>query len=95
MKQFNLPEDIFEELMKFQSTFLIDHKKIQQYPQVLHFEYDILGYIQTNMELNNPSSYEFDFPEDKVMSLQRFCEQIFFARRRNFGKSWITKHGIN
>ena len=94
-KQFNLPEDIFEELMKFQSTFLVDHNKIQQYPQVLNFKHDILGYIQTDMELNNPASYEFDFPEDKDMSLQRFCEQIFFARRRNFGKSWVTKHGIN
>jgi radical SAM superfamily enzyme YgiQ (UPF0313 family) len=94
-KQFNLPEDIFEELLKFQSTFLVDHKKIQQYPQVLKFNNDILGYIQTDMELNNPTSYEFDFPEDKDMSLQRFCEQIFFARRRNFGKAWITKHGTN
>ena len=51
-----------------------------------------MGYIQTGMELNNPVKYEFDFPEDKDMSLQRFCEQIFFARRRNFGKSWVTKH---
>jgi hypothetical protein len=78
--------------MKFQSTFLVDHNKIQQYPQVLEFNHDILGYIQTGMELNNPVKYEFDFPEDKDMSLQRFCEQIFFARRRNFGKSWVTKH---
>jgi hypothetical protein len=43
------------------------------------------------MELNKDASYEFEFPEDKTMSLQRFCEQIFFARRRNFGKSWITR----
>jgi hypothetical protein len=78
--------------MKFQSTFLVDHKKIQQYPQVLSFNHDIMGYIQTNMQLNNKVSYEFDFPEDKDMSLQRFCEQIFFARRRNFGKSWVTKN---
>ena len=32
-----------------------------------------------------------DFPEDKEQSLERFCEQIFFARRRNFGKAWLTK----
>ena len=35
--------------------------------------------------------HTFDFPEDKDMSLARFCEQIFFARRRNFGKAWIAK----
>jgi hypothetical protein len=90
-KQFNLPEDIFTELMTLQRTFLVDHNSIQQYPKTLSFNHDILGYIQTNMELNKDASYEFEFPEDKTMSLQRFCEQIFFARRRNFGKAWVTK----
>jgi hypothetical protein len=90
-KQFKLPDDIFAELMTLQRTFLVDHNSIQQYPKTLSFKHDILGYIQTNMELDKDASYEFEFPEDKTMSLQRFCEQIFFARRRNFGKSWITR----
>ena len=77
--------------MKFQSTFLVDHAKIAQYPQTLSFNHDFLGYIQHGTELVKDSSYEFYFPEDKDMSLARFCEQIFFARRRNFGKSWVTK----
>jgi len=88
---FALPEEIHNELMKFQSTFLVDHAKIAQYPQTLSFNHDFLGYIQHGTELVKDSSYEFDFPEDKDMSLARFCEQIFFARRRNFGKSWVTK----
>jgi hypothetical protein len=25
------------------------------------------------------------------MTLEKFCEQIFFARRRNFGKAWVTR----
>ena len=56
----------------------------------IEFEYDIPGYVQNETDLKS-ATYEFDFPEDKNMSLQRFCEQIFFARRRNFGKAWITK----
>jgi tRNA A37 methylthiotransferase MiaB len=90
-KNFDLEDDIFKELMLFQRTFLIDHNNIQQYPQLLSFENDFLGYIQNDSPLSNSTNYEFDFPEDKDMSLQRFCEQIFFARRRNFGKAWVTK----
>ena len=70
---------------------LIDYKDCSNYPKLLNFKHDIPGYVQDMVELNTPCVYEFDFPEDKQQSLQRFCEQIFFARRRNFGKSWITK----
>jgi hypothetical protein len=57
----------------------------------IEFDHDIAGYVQGVCDIDTPSTYEFDFPEDKDMSLQRFCEQIFFARRRNFGKAWIQK----
>ena len=89
----NYPIDkfIFEELMLFQRNFLINYTHIDQYPKVLDFKYDIPGYLQNMCDLSTPTRYEFDFPEDKDQSLQRFCEQIFFARRRNFGKAWLTK----
>jgi hypothetical protein len=90
-EQFQLPADLHAELIKFQRTFLIDYKKINQYPQTLKFKYDFLGYIQHNTALTADTTYVFDFPEDKLISLSQFCEQIFFARRRNFGKAWITK----
>jgi radical SAM superfamily enzyme YgiQ (UPF0313 family) len=88
---FEIEPALHKELMKFQSNFLVDYNDIKQYPKVLEFEYDIPGYVQDTNELHEKSSYEFDFPEDKNQSLQRFCEQIFFARRRNFGKAWLTK----
>jgi putative methyltransferase len=89
----NYPIDkfIFEELMLFQRNFLINYTHIDQYPKVLDFKYDIPGYLQNMCGLSTPTRYEFDFPEDKDQSLQRFCEQIFFGRRRNFGKAWLTK----
>ena len=70
---------------------MIDYKDIKNYPKKVQFDNDILGYLQNDTELKQSAVYDFDFPEDKDMSLQRFCEQIFFARRRNFGKSWVTK----
>lgn len=88
---FELDEDILQELLTIQKTFVVNHSRISEYPLIVESKLDILGYIQHDTELNKSSKYEFDFPEDKTMSLQRFCEQIFFARRRNFGKAWVTK----
>lgn len=91
MKQYDLDQDLLDQLVNFQQNFLIVHSDIAYYPKQLHFDYDFLGYIQTGNNLTGDSLYSFDFPEDKSMSLQQFCEQIFFARRRNFGKAWISK----
>jgi hypothetical protein len=88
---FEIEPTLHKELIKFQRNFLVDYNDIKQYPKVLEFEYDIPGYVQDTNKLHEKSSYEFDFPEDKNQSLQRFCEQIFFARRRNFGKAWLTR----
>jgi hypothetical protein len=88
---FELDEHILQELLNIQKKFVVNHAQINEYPLIVKSNLDIIGYIQHNSDLNIPSSYEFDFPEDKTMSLQRFCEQIFFARRRNFGKSWVSR----
>lgn len=88
---FELEEDILQELLTIQKTFVVNHARISDYPLTVESKYDILGYIQHDSDVNVPSQYLFDFPEDKTMGLQRFCEQIFFARRRNFGKAWVTK----
>jgi len=89
---FKLDDNLFKQLLEFQANYIVQHKKSKTYPLQLEFDYDFLGYIQSELPLEKHSKYEFDFPEDKFMSLTQFCEQIFFARRRNFGKSWITKH---
>jgi len=89
--KYSLDDNLLDELLEFQKYYIIDHKKITNYPLTKTFNYDFLGYMQDISELDVPTTYEFDFPEDKTVSLDRFCEQIFFYRRRNFGKSWITK----
>jgi hypothetical protein len=89
-ESYDLPKDLVDQLVTLQRLFLIDYNDIANYPKNVTLDYDIIGYVQGE-PLENTATYEFDFPEDKVMSLQRFCEQIFFARRRNFGKAWVTK----
>ena len=89
--EFDIEESLLNDLMAFQRAFLIDYKSAKNYPLRLKFNHDILGYLTSDVDLNSEAEYEFEFPENKQMSLQQFCEQIFFARRRNFGKSWITK----
>jgi radical SAM superfamily enzyme YgiQ (UPF0313 family) len=91
-KNFDIEESLLQDMMLFQRNYLIDYKQCNTYPKLIHLQHDIMGYVQDISELNTQAVYHFDFPEDKDMSLQRFCEQIFFARRRNFGKAWVTKH---
>lgn len=90
-ENFDLPEDLLDDLMIFQRNYLIDHSDIPNLPRTINFKYDILNYLQNDSKLVNDGSYVFDFNEDKSMSLTRFCENLYFSRRRNFGKAWITK----
>ena len=90
-ENFNIEEGVLNDLLYFQRKFLINYEDSKTYPLTIEFDHDIAGYVQGVCDIDTPSTYEFDFPEDKDMSLQRFCEQIFFARRRNFGKAWIQK----
>jgi len=91
-KEFNIEESLLQELLLFQRTYLVDYNYISEYPKTISFKHDIMGYVQDHNDITDSATYHFDFPEDKSMSLARFCEQIFFARRRNFGKSWVTKN---
>jgi radical SAM superfamily enzyme YgiQ (UPF0313 family) len=86
-----LPESLLNDLMTVQRNYLIKYNGIQSYPRLVELKHDIFGYVQNMTELDSAATYHFDFPEDTNMSLQQFCEQIFFARRRNFGKAWVTK----
>ena len=88
-ENFNIEEA--DQLLEFNRLFVIDYDKIKSYPIVKQFDYDFLGYIQDDKELNSPNEYKFDFLEDKSITIERFLENIYFSRRRNFGKAWITR----
>lgn len=88
---FPLPDSLFEQLFTFQEHYLINYNNINKYPKTLKFDYDFLGYLQNDLPLESLTEYEFDFNEDKTMSFPRFLDNIYFGRKRNFGKAWITK----
>jgi hypothetical protein len=88
---YDLEESLLNDLITVQRNYFINYAERQSYPKKINLQHDIFGYVQGTAELNDSATYEFDFPEDKDISLQQFCEQIFFARRRNFGKAWVTK----
>jgi putative methyltransferase len=79
------------QLLEFNRLFVIDYDKIKAYPIVKTFDYDFLGYIQDSTELYSTTEYSFDFLEAKDITIERFLENIYFSRRRNFGKAWITR----
>lgn len=90
-ENYDLPEDIYEDLMTLQETYFINYSELKQYPKKIKFNNDILGYLLHDKELSDPTEYEFEFPEDKNSSLMKYCEQIYMARRRNYGKAMITR----
>ena len=88
---FDYDQKVIEQLLEFQRNYLINHSELETYPRTVELDYDFLGYMQGKNELEEPTTYKFDFPDNKKMSITTFCEQIFFARRKNFGKAWVSK----
>jgi hypothetical protein len=88
---YDIEESLLQDLMNVQRNYIIRYSDTKSYPKKLELKHDIFGYVQDIADIYSPAAYEFDFPEDKDMSLMQFCEQIFFARRRNFGKAWVTR----
>lgn len=90
-QEFDFDAALLDQLIKFQKLYVINYDMIAQYPLSLKFDYDFLGYLQDDTPLKTPTTYTFDFFEDKKIKLERFLENIYFSRKRNFGKALITK----
>jgi hypothetical protein len=80
-----------EQLLDFQKHFVINYYKVKEYPIVKKYNYDFLGNLLEDLTLSTDTTYKFDFLESKDITIERFLENIYFSRRRNFGKSWVTK----
>lgn len=88
---FNFEGEFLQQILQFQKLFVINYDAIKNYPMSINFDYDFLGYLQDNSELENKTTYKFDFLESKDITIDRFLENIYFSRRRNFGKAWVGK----
>ena len=91
---YNLDTNLVDQLLKFQRNYFIDYKDLQALPKTETYDYDFLGFILDGSDLNTPTAYHFDTMEDKSMSMDRFLENMHYARKRNFGKTIITRNQI-
>jgi hypothetical protein len=88
---FDLDSTCLEQLLIFQKNYVINYDNISMFPYAKSFDYDFLGYLIDDTSLEIPVTYRFEFQDGKDISLDRFLENIYFSRKRNFGKSLITK----
>jgi putative methyltransferase len=88
---YTIDSNILDQLLQFQRNYVIDYKDLPALPIQQKFDYDFLGYLLDNANINTPCLYKFDSVEEKTMSMDRFLENMYFARKRNFGKTTITK----
>jgi putative methyltransferase len=88
---YNIDHAVKDQLLQFQRNYVIDYRDLKSYPMQMTCDYDFLGYIQDNAKLNNTTVYQFDTAEDIDMSEDRFLENMYFGRKRNFGKTNITR----
>jgi hypothetical protein len=88
---YNIDSQVKHQLLQFQRNYVIDYRDLKSFPITQTFEYDFLGYIQDNTTLKTATVYQFDTVEDPKMSKDRFLENMYFGRKRNFGKTNITR----
>ena len=89
--QYNIDSAVKNQLLQFQRNYVIDYRDLGSYPVQMSCDYDFLGYIQDDAKLENTTVYKFDTAEDKNMSEDRFLENMYFGRKRNFGKTNINR----
>ena len=88
---FDLDRRLLTQLLDFQKNYVINYDSISTFPYTKTFDYDFLGYLLDDTTLEIAVTYKFEFHESKDISLDRFLENIYFGRKRNFGKSLIVK----
>lgn len=86
---FDLDESLTNELIEFQKNYVINYHDLKIYPKIIKTEFNFFGYIKDDSILNDPTAYSFDFTESKELTFQQYCENLFFSRRKNFGKASI------
>jgi putative methyltransferase len=92
---YNINKDILDQLMRFQRNYVIDYRDLKSLPIKQEFDYDFLGYILDNEPIKQTCTYTFDTTEDQDMNMDRFLENMYFARKRNFGKTNITRDRVH
>jgi len=80
------------DLRKVSDAFVVRHERLKHYPIMLRTDSNIIDHIVDGADLCQLSDpYVFDFPDDTEQNLSVFMQNIYYARRRNFGKARISR----
>jgi putative methyltransferase len=90
-QEFDLDAHLANQLLDFQRNYVINHADMRTLPKIRTYDYDFLGFIQDASNLEQVCTLCFASIEDKNMSLTKFLEGMYFYRKRNFGKTIITR----
>jgi hypothetical protein len=63
-------------------------------PTKHNFDFDFRGYLDQDTNLKTPTTMLFDFPEDKNITSNKFYENIYYGRKRGFGRSYMIKQAV-
>ena len=90
-ENFDLDDMLMEQLLDYNRTYVLNYDRLKQYPLSKTFDYDFFGYIVNDTPLEAMTMVNFDFRENKEMSFDRFLQDYWYGRKRNFGKAYITR----
>jgi Radical SAM superfamily len=94
-KLMNLPVDarFYNDLRKVTEAYVVRHDTMERYPMKVSLDSNLMDFLLHDEDLRTSSDAEhvrFEFPEDKQQSLSVFMQNVYFARRRNFGKARVV-----
>jgi hypothetical protein len=96
LKKYDLPEDIYEELIYLNKFVVAKQRNLKNYN--LELKYNILEYIlDSDSELKKTTNrvlVEYPHDPERSKDMAWFLESLFFARRRSYGKNFIKKINV-
>jgi len=88
---YNIENELNNNLIIFQDNYITRATKLASYPKTIILTTDILGYLQNNRDLYSICKYSIELNHEHNLSLTQFLENLYFSRKRNFGKTLISK----
>lgn len=86
-----LPQDLKKDLYSYQRSLIVRYQDLHSLPKKQILDHDFLGYLDFDEDLDRPSTILIDFGEDRNMSYSRFHENLYYGRKRGFGKTQIKR----
>jgi len=84
-----LEPELTQRLFDYQRSMIVRYEDLDSLPKEKNIEFNFHGYITHGQDLYVPSKLEINFSEGKEMSYLRFHENLYYGRKRGFGRSHV------